>query len=301
MNPLLIVENLHVTFSVQGQPLHAVRGMSFEVGEGEALGIVGESGCGKSAAVQAITRLTPGHISGKIVFNGKESVSPGKEIGMVFQDPMTSLNPTLKIGTQITEGLVYHKMIERRQAKAKAIELLRLVGVSDPEIRVNQYPHQFSGGMRQRVLIAIALACHPRLLIADEPTTALDVTIQAQILDLIQQMQAHFQMSLLLISHDFGVIAKMCQRVLVMYAGKVVESGSVEEVLQHPQHPYTQMLLNSLPRLDRPKSDPLQAIEGSPPNLLVLPRGCAFKERCPHAALKCSQEPPGRIACWRVQ
>lgn len=301
MEPLLVVKDLHVTFSVQGQQLHAVRGISFDVGVGEAVGIVGESGCGKSAAVQAITRLTPGKVSGKIEFEGRENIRPGKEIGMVFQDPMTSLNPTMKIGAQIAEGLVFHKIVSRWEAKRKAIELLGLVGVSDPELRVNQYPHEFSGGMRQRVLIAIAIACNPRLLIADEPTTALDVTVQAQILDLIKQMQQHFQMSLLLISHDFGVIARVCSRVLVMYAGKIVESGKVEDVLQRPQHPYTQLLLNSLPRLDRPRSEPLHAIEGAPPNLLFAPKGCAFKERCPFAALKCNEEPIGPVACWRAQ
>ena len=301
MTPLLVVENLHVTFSVQGQPLHAVRGISFEVLKGEAVGIVGESGCGKSAAVQSITRLTPGKISGKILFEGRSNIAPGKEIGMVFQDPMTSLNPTMKIGAQITEGLIFHKMTSRHEAKQKAIELLKLVGISDPELRVNQYPHEFSGGMRQRVLIAIATACNPQLLIADEPTTALDVTVQAQILDLLKQMQKHFQMSLLLISHDFDVIARVCSKVLVMYAGKIVERGSVEDVLQRPQHPYTQMLLNSRPRLDRPRSEPLQAIEGSPPNLRFIPNGCSFKERCPYAAPKCNQEPIGPVACWRAQ
>lgn len=301
MDPLLIVEDLWVTFSVLGQKLHAVRGISFEVAKGEAVGIVGESGSGKSAAVQAVNRLTCGAVSGKILFQGHEIVSPGKQIGMVFQDPMTALNPTMKIGAQIAEGLIYHKMAARKEAKAKAIELLRLVGVADPEIRIHQYPHQFSGGMRQRVLIAIALSCNPLLLIADEPTTALDVITQAQILNLIKQMRRHFQMSLLLISHDFGVIATVCERVLVMYAGKIVESGSVQEVLKRPKHPYTQMLLNSLPHLDRPRTEPLMTIEGSPPNLLTLPQGCAFRERCPYAALKCKKEPPGPIACWRVQ
>jgi oligopeptide transport system ATP-binding protein len=301
MDPLLQVEDLWVTFSVQGQKLHAVRGISFEVEEGEAVGIVGESGCGKSAAVQAINRLTRGVVSGKILFEGKETAHPGRNIGMVFQDPMTSLNPTMKIGAQIAEGLIYHKLATREEAKARAVELLRLVGVSDPELRVHQYPHQFSGGMRQRVLIAIAVACNPKLLIADEPTTALDVTIQAQILDLIRRMREHFKMSLLLISHDFGVVAAVCERVLVMYAGKIVESGTVDEVLNRPRHPYTQMLLASRPRLDRPKSEPLVSIVGAPPNLLVLAKGCPFKERCPHAALKCNEEPPGPVACWRVK
>ena len=293
MEPLLIVENLHVAFS----KLHAVRGISFHIGEGESVGIVGESGCGKSTAVQAITGLTSGTISGRILFEGQRHVGCGKKIGMVFQDPMSSLNPTMKIGAQIVEGLIYHKLASRKEGVAKAIELLHLVGISDPELRVDQYPHHFSGGMRQRVLIAIAIACTPRLLIADEPTTALDVITQAQILDLIKRMQTHFRMSLLLISHDFGVVAKVCERILVMYAGKIIESGSVEEVLHQPRHPYTQMLLNSLPRPDLRE---LQPIEGSPPNLLHPPQGCSFRPRCPYAALKCRQEPPGPIACWRV-
>ncbi|MDE3047828.1 MAG: ABC transporter ATP-binding protein, partial [Verrucomicrobiota bacterium] len=226
---------------------------------------------------------------------------PKKEIGMVFQDPMTSLNPTMKIGDQIAEGMIYHRLAKRREARAKAIELLQLVGIHDPEARFDHYPHQLSGGQRQRVLIAIAIACHPKLLIADEPTTALDVTIQAQILDLIQQMQQHFQMSLLLISHDFGVIASLCERVLVMYAGKIVESGPVDEVLQAPKHPYTQMLLDSIPRLDRPRNAPLKAIEGSPPSLWAPPQGCPFRERCPYAAWKCREEPSGPVACWRAK
>lgn len=291
----LNVEDLSVTFSTQGQLLYAVRGISFQVGEGEAVGIVGESGCGKSATVQAIMGLTRGQVAGKIEFAG------AKKVGMVFQDPMTSLNPTMKIGAQISEGMIYHKLASRQEAKTRAVELLRLVGIAEPEIRIHQYPHEFSGGMRQRVLIAIALACNPRLLIADEPTTALDVTIQAQILDLIKRMKNHFQMALLLISHDFGVVANCCERILVMYAGKIVESGSTRDILQHPQHPYTRMLLNALPRLDRPRSEPLQIIEGSPPHLLTLPKGCAFKERCPYAALKCQEEPTGPVACWRVK
>jgi oligopeptide/dipeptide ABC transporter ATP-binding protein len=298
---ILEVEDLHVTFTTRGQKLHAVRGISFHINEGESLGIVGESGCGKTAAVQALTGLTPGHITGKILFEGQPSIAPGKKIGMVFQDPMTSLNPTMKIGAQIAEGLIYHKLATKKEARKKAIEFLRLVGVPDPELRIDQYPHQLSGGQRQRVLIAIALICQPRLLIADEPTTALDVTIQAQILDLIKRLREHFQMSLLLISHDFGVVATVCERIIVMYAGKIVESGKTSDVLENPQHPYTQMLLNSLPRLDRPRSEPLQAIEGTPPNLLIVPKGCAFRERCPFAALKCKEEPTGPVACWRVK
>jgi oligopeptide/dipeptide ABC transporter ATP-binding protein len=297
MTPLLKVENLSVTFS----DLPAIRGISFELREGEAVGIVGESGSGKSTAVQAIAHLTRGKVSGNIWFEGQQTSAPNPKIGMIFQDPMTSLNPTMKIGAQITEGAVFHNLIARQEARKRAIELLRLVGISDPELRVDQYPHHLSGGQRQRVLIAIALICHPRLLIADEPTTALDVTVQAQILDLLKRLRKQLQMSLLLISHDFSVIASVCERVLVMYAGKIIESGTVENVLQSPQHPYTQMLLNAVPRLDRPRSELLQAIDGSPPNLHLLPKGCAFQERCPFAAPKCSQEPSGPIACWRAK
>ncbi|PIS02834.1 MAG: peptide ABC transporter ATP-binding protein [Chlamydiae bacterium CG10_big_fil_rev_8_21_14_0_10_42_34] len=301
MNPLLTVKDLLVSFSVQGQLLQAVRGVSFELLEGESVGIVGESGCGKSAAVQAISGLTEGKVSGLIEFAGTRNLVPGKEIGMIFQDPMSSLNPTMKIGAQISEGLIYHKMASKKEAKHRAIKLLDLVGIKDAHLRANQYPHQFSGGMRQRVLIATALACNPRLLIADEPTTALDTATQQQILDLIQKMKDLFKMSLLIISHDFNVIAKTCEKVLVMYAGKIIERGSVQEVLQNPRHPYTQMLLGSRPRLDKPKSEPLSLIEGAPPNLLAPIKGCAFQQRCPLKALKCSEEPPGPIACWRVQ
>lgn len=311
MKPLLEVENLSVTFSVQGKPLEAVRGVSFALNEGEAIGIVGESGSGKSAAVQALTRLSPSaRTQGKVWFEGKEWLSlpekellgvRGKKIGMVFQDPMTSLNPTMKIGTQIAEGLIYHKLASKREAQVRTLDLLKLAGVPEPEARAGQYPHQLSGGLRQRVGVAIALACSPRLLIADEPTTALDATIQAQILDLLRQMRDHFKMSLILITHDLGVVASICERVLVMYAGKIVEQGTVEEVLLSPKHPYTQMLLRSRPRLGQTKTEPLQAIAGAPPNLLFPPSGCAFRDRCPYAFDACQKEPPLglRAACWR--
>jgi len=307
---ILEVENLTVGFSVQGRELLAVRGISFDVKAGEAVGIVGESGCGKSTAIQALTRLTPAtRIEGKALFEGEDLLKKdetelqrtrGRKIGMVFQDPMTSLNPTMKIGDQIIEGLLFHRLADKKDAKEKALELLGLVGVPEPEARMKQYPHQLSGGMRQRVLIAAALSCNPSLLIADEPTTALDVTIQAQILALLKEMQRHFQTSLLLITHDLGVVASICERVLVMYAGKIVEKGTVEEVLLNPRHPYTQMLLRSLPRLDKPRSEPLLAIEGSPPNLLFPRKGCSFRERCPFAMDICNEEPPllSDAACW---
>jgi oligopeptide/dipeptide ABC transporter ATP-binding protein len=306
--PVLQVEDLKVSFSIQGMELQAVRGISFDVFEGEALGIVGESGCGKSAAVQAIAGLTPAtRVEGKAVFEGADLLREkkevlGKKIGMVFQDPMTCLNPTMKIGAQIEEGIVYHRMASRKEARARAIELLELTGVPDPGLRVHQYPHQLSGGMRQRVLIAIALACNPRLLIADEPTTALDVTVQAQILQLLKRLQKALRMSMILITHDLGVVAEVCDRVLVLYAGKIVERGKVAEVLKQPRHPYTQMLLDSLPKADR-LHQPLRAIDGAPPNLLSPPKGCAFAERCPHAAPICSSLPPffGPAACWRLK
>ncbi|OGN56517.1 MAG: hypothetical protein A3D96_02855 [Chlamydiae bacterium RIFCSPHIGHO2_12_FULL_44_59] len=299
--PLLEVENLHVTFSIEGRPLYAVRGVTFHIQEGESVGIVGESGSGKTAVAQAIKQLSPGSVSGRLLFRGIPITSSLKEIGMVFQDPMTSLNPTMKIGRQIGEGLIYHRLASHKEAKEKAIELLRLVGIAEPELRVHQYPHEFSGGMRQRALIAIALACNPSLLIADELTTALDGATQLQVLGLIQQLQKRLQMSVLLISHDFGVIRQSCERVLVMYAGKIVEQGSIEEVLQHPQHPYTELLLHSLPEFNQEKLKPLASIDGSPPDLKTIPEGCSFKERCPYRAIKCNEEPSGPVACWRIR
>lgn len=256
MDPLLEVKDLSVTF----RSLPAVRGISFSIQSGESVGIVGESGCGKTAAVQAILGLTSGQVTGTIHFEGSPRIEPGKKIGMVFQDPMTALNPTLKIGFQVAEGMIYHRLASRKEAQRKTLELLRLVGIPDPEARAHQYPHELSGGMRQRVLLAIALSCTPRLLIADEPTTALDARLQAQILSLIHRMRQHFQMALLLISHDFSVIASLCERILVMYAGKIVESGSTQEVLHRPQHPYTQALLHSIPSLDFPRSQPLPTL-----------------------------------------
>ncbi len=293
---LLEIDQLSVSFSLYGQTLHAVRGISFQLEQGESLGIVGESGCGKSAAMQAILRLVPNaKISGKILFNGENLLNKteaemrtvrGSQIGMVFQDPMSSLNPTMKIGAQIEEALRCHKLY----APGKALDLLRQVDMPQPELRLKQYPHQLSGGMRQRALIAIALSCQPKLLIADEPTTALDVTVQAQILEILKQRSK--STSLILITHDLGVVSSVCQRMLVLYAGKIVESGPVEQILSHPKHPYTQMLLRALPRMDLPKSEFLQNIEGTPPNLTHPPQGCSFASRCPYAMPICSNEPP---------
>jgi oligopeptide transport system ATP-binding protein len=308
---LLEVENLCVEFSIHRKKLHAVRGLSFEIRKGEAVGLVGESGCGKSAAVQALLKLdSVGIVTGQVKFHGEEILHKtdqelgrfrGKEIGMISQDPMTSLNPTMKIGEQIIEGLVYHKMATKKEAKERAIELLRLVGISEPEIRYSQYPHLLSGGMRQRVLIALAIAMNPRLLIADEPTTALDGSVSAQILALLKKLTTEMNTSLLLITHDLSLVASYCDRILVMYAGKIVEQGTVDEVFLQPKHPYTQMLFNTLPRLDRPKSEKILSIDGAPPSLFSKPKGCPFAPRCPRARGKCLEEEPSLangVACW---
>ena len=303
--PLLQIKNLNVNFSARRQNLHAVRGVHFEIYPGETLGIVGESGCGKSATAKALVQLNPRHyadLSGEIWY-GEHNLAHfsekqmqevrGKEIGMIFQDPMTSLNPTMKIGKQIIEGYLRHyPTTPWKSAWTYAIDMLHLVGISNPEERMDEYPHTLSGGMRQRVMIAIALACKPKLLLADEPTTALDVTIQAQILDLLNELQKKTQISILLITHDLSVVAKCCDRVLVMYAGKIVESATVEQLFAHPQHPYTQRLLKAIPRLDKCKTEPLIPIEGTPPNLSLPLPGCGFCSRCPHAMKICAEQAP---------
>ena len=306
----LEVKDLKVAFSLHKMTLEAVRGISFSLKKGEALGIVGESGCGKTAAVQAITRLSAAReIKGQILFQGQDLLHlsekemrdiRGKKIGMVFQDPMSSLNPTMKIGKQIQEVLIHHKIVSQNEAKAKALELLQRTEVTHPAMRLEQYPHQLSGGMRQRVMIAIAIACNPSLLIADEPTTALDVTIQAQILRLFKKRDP--ETSLLLISHDLEAVAAVCENILVLYAGKVVEYGSTAQILKFPLHPYTQMLLQSLPKPNGLKQHPLYSIQGAPPNLFSIPVGCSFAPRCPLADAQCKKEPPflGPAACWKV-
>jgi oligopeptide transport system ATP-binding protein len=308
MTSLLKVEDLEVSFSLYGKELKAVRGVSFEVKMGEAVGIVGESGCGKSAAVQSILRLSPASkLKGKVFFEGDDLLQKtenqmrqirGLKIGMIFQDPMASLNPTMTVGAQVAEGLIAHGIAKRKEAKARALELLKEVEIQRPEERMGQYPHELSGGMRQRVLIAIALSHEPKLLIADEPTTALDVTVQAQILDLLKKRKK--SAGLLLISHDLAVVAEMCERVLVFYAGKIVEQGPTSQILSHPRHPYTQMLLRSIPSLDGDGADGLETIAGCPPNLLAPLHGCPFRERCPHAMPVCMKEPPfiNSAACW---
>jgi oligopeptide/dipeptide ABC transporter ATP-binding protein len=306
---LLDVENLNVSFQAQGQRLHAVRGIDFSLYEGETLGIVGESGCGKSATAKALLKLIPPHtasITGQVLYEGKNLAAysekqmrtiRGKEIGMIFQDPMTSLNPTTKIGKQIVEGYLRHfPHVSFKKAWEEALEMLRLVGIPDPEERMHTYPHTLSGGMRQRVMIALALSCKPKLLLADEPTTALDVTIQAQILDLMKEIQKKTQTSLILITHDLSVVAHFCDRVIVMYAGKIVESATVDQLFSHPRHPYTQRLLAAIPRLDQPKGSPLHPIEGSPPNLSLPLPGCSFCARCPYAMNICTAECPSLYA-----
>jgi oligopeptide/dipeptide ABC transporter ATP-binding protein len=303
MTPLLEVDNLHIEYSTHGQKLYAVSGVNFTLQKGEILGIVGESGCGKSATAKAISRLLPKHnsrYSGRVLYEGKNLLSlnekemqriRGKEIGMIFQDPMTSLNPTSRIGTQIIEGYKkHHPLVSPQEALDYAVELLELVGIPQASTRINEYPHTLSGGMRQRVMMALALACKPKILIADEPTTALDVTIQAQILSLIKDIQKKTDTSIILITHDLSVIAGFCDRVLVMYAGKVVESGSVDNLFYQPQHPYTQKLLQALPKINRPPGEPLLSIEGQPPQLKKQPSSCCFAPRCPYAMKICTQK-----------
>ncbi|OGO77647.1 MAG: peptide ABC transporter ATP-binding protein [Clostridiales bacterium GWB2_37_7] len=316
---ILEVKDLHISFDTYAGEVKAVRGVSFHLNKAEAIAIVGESGCGKSVTAQSIMKLIPmppgRYKSGSVLFNGQEITKfnnkqmeavRGSEMGMIFQDPMTSLNPTMHIGKQIAEGLRKHQHLSKQQAHEKAIEMLKLVGIPNPERRVNQYPHEFSGGMRQRAMIAIALACKPKLLIADEPTTALDVTIQAQILDLMKELKSKLDTSIILITHDLGVVADMAERIIVMYAGKVVESGTVDEIFYNPKHPYTWGLLKSVPRLDAENKEELIPIIGTPPDLFAPPAGCAFAARCAYAMEVCYQQQPedtvaenGHIsACW---
>ncbi|MFO1444794.1 ABC transporter ATP-binding protein [Bacillus sp. Bva_UNVM-123] len=306
MEKILEVKDLAVSFQTYGGQVQAVRGVSFDLHKGETLAIVGESGSGKSVTSQTIMKLIPmppGKITGgEILFNGEDIVPKtekqmekirGKEISMIFQDPMTSLNPTLRIGYQIMEVLIKHQKMTKSTAKARAIELLRLVGIPMAEKRVNQYPHEFSGGMRQRAMIAIALAANPKLLIADEPTTALDVTIQAQILELMKNLQSKMDTSIIFITHDLGVVANVADRVAVMYAGQIVEMGTVDEIFYDPRHPYTWGLLASMPSLDNDDKAELAAIPGTPPDLTNPPKGCAFAPRNNYAlAIDFEEEPP---------
>jgi peptide/nickel transport system ATP-binding protein len=316
-SPLLEIDDLVVHFTTRHGVVQGVRGVNLAVRPGETLGIVGESGSGKSVSVQAVMGLinAPGEIvGGDIRWKGRSLLGPGgraymesvrgKEITMVFQDPMTSLDPLFSIGAQLSEVLRHHLGMRKKQALARAAELLALVDISAPERRLNQFPHELSGGMRQRVMIAMALACEPQLLIADEPTTALDVTIQAQILELLAGLQDRLKLSVILITHDLGVIAQMCHRVAVMYAGKVVEVGLAEDVFEHPAHPYTRGLLRATPRPDE-INERMVAIEGLPPDLISPPPGCAFVSRCSCAQENCCMQPDmisydedRMVSCW---
>ncbi len=294
MEFILEVKDLHVAFDTYAGEVKAVRGVDFYLRKGETLAIVGESGSGKSVTSKSIMRLIPDPpgriVKGEVLFEGRDLVKlrekemqtiRGSEISMIFQDPMTSLYPSMTVGKQIVEGLVKHLRLGKLAAKQRALELLKLVGIPNPEIRVSQYPHQFSGGMRQRVVIAVALACNPKVLIADEPTTALDVTIQAQILDLMKDLQKQMNMAIILITHDLGVVANIAQRVAVMYAGNIIETGTVDEIFYQPKHPYTWGLLASMPKLHTKKGE-LLAIAGTPPDLVSPPLGCPFARRCPY-------------------
>ncbi|MGI6091116.1 MAG: ABC transporter ATP-binding protein [Saccharofermentanales bacterium] len=316
---ILEVKNLEFSFRTYGGVVKAVRDISFEVRKGELLGIVGESGCGKSVSVQCILRLNPeppGFFEGgEILYEGKDIIKMsnrelrkirGVEIGFIFQDPMTSLNPTMRVGKQIEEIFVGRKEVSRAEAKERALEILKLVGINEPERRYRQYPHELSGGMKQRVMIAIALVGQPGIIIADEPTTSLDVTIEAQILDILKELQEKFMTSIILITHDLGVVAKMCDRVLVMYGGKIVEEGPVNAIFYETAHPYTSGLIQSIATLDTSRDEELVPIEGTPPDLFSPPAGCPFAARCEYAMEICGMMMPERTqvapehysACW---
>ena len=320
MAKLLEINNLSTYFFTQDGVVKAVDDISYELQEGEVLGVVGESGCGKSVHALSIMRLVPTPpgrtVAGEVIFEGEDLLNMddaemrnirGNRIAMVFQEPMTSLNPVLTIGRQLTETLELHQGMSGQQARNRAAELLQTVGIPDAERRLVDYPHQFSGGMRQRVMIAMALSCNPRLIIADEPTTALDVTIQAQILELMQQLARDFGTAMIIITHNLGVVARYADNVNVMYAGKIIETGSAEEIYHNPKHPYTLALLNSVPRLDANERIRLDAIEGLPPDLVNLPEGCSFAPRCKFVFEQCLDETPylneaaqdHNSACWR--
>lgn len=319
--PLLQVKNLCTSFDVDAGEVRAVNGISFSLDKGKVLGIVGESGSGKSVTAYSIMRILvePGRIkSGEILFDGQDIVKfskkqmsefRGKRVSIIFQDPMTSLNPTYTIGNQLREAILLHTNRNHEQANARAVEMLKLVGVNEPEKRLKQYPHELSGGMRQRVMIAIALACEPKLLIADEPTTALDVTIQAQILELMMDLKEKLGMAIIMITHDLGIVARMCEKIAVMYAGKIVEYGTTDEIFYEPKHEYTKGLLRSIPRLDSRDHERLVPIEGTPVDMLNPPKGCPFAPRCGACMKVCLREMPPRTdfsdthytQCWLCQ
>lgn len=316
---LLSVRDLKTSFFTHVGEVKAVRGISFDVNEGEVLGIVGESGSGKSVTSLSIMGLLqyPGRVvDGEILLNGEDILTyskdqmrkvRGKEIAMIFQDPMTSLNPVYTIGNQVMEMILEHEKMTKREARARAIEMLKLVGIPAAEKRIDSYPHEFSGGMRQRVMIALALSCNPKLLIADEPTTALDVTIQAQILSLIKSLNKQFGMTTMLITHDLGVVATVCDKVAVMYGGLIMEYGTVDEIFYHPRHPYTMGLLGSIPHVDGGEKRRLIPIDGTPPDLINPPKGCPFSTRCKYCMNVCTREQPPyfaedkhRTMCWML-
>ncbi len=319
MAPLLEVKDLKTYFFTDDGVVKAVDGVSYEVEEGETLGLVGESGCGKSVSALSLLRLIPTPpgkiVSGEVLFEGEDLLKVsereirnvrGNRIAMIFQEPMTSLNPVLTMGRQLTESLELHLKLDPKAAERRAIQLLDMVGIPEASSRIHDYPHQFSGGMRQRVMIAIALSCNPKLLLADEPTTALDVTIQAQILEILARLSSEFGTAVIIITHNLGVVARYADRVNVMYAGKIVERATAARVYANPRHPYTLGLLKSVPRLDQERKTKLEPIEGVPPDLMNIPQGCAFSPRCTFKVDKCTQELPPLMrveddhfsACW---
>ena len=320
---LLEVTNLHTRFKIRDGYLHAVNGVSFSLDKGEMLGVVGESGCGKSVSMMSLIRLLPPAAEvteGRVILDGEDitrassgriNAVRGSKVGMIFQDPMTSLNPFMKIGAQLCEGIIYHKRIKKADAMRRAVEYLELVGISNAEHRLQEYPHQLSGGMRQRVMIAMALLNEPSLLIADEPTTALDVTIQAQIVELVKDLREKLTMSIIWITHDLSLLAGMVDRIMVMYGGFIVEEAVLDEIYKAPRHPYTIGLLKSIPSLKTKTGSRLPSIAGAPPNLFALPKGCPFASRCDYRIDRCTQamptldavkgerpDAPHRVACW---
>ena len=318
MSKILEINNLAINFSTYRGEVKALRGLSLHLNKGESLAIVGESGSGKSVLAHSIMRLLPSPpckiISGEIILEGEDVLKKsnkemekirGVKVGMIFQDPMTSLNPTMRVGDQIAETIVHHQKISWKEARKQVLELMELVHMTHPQERMDQYPHQLSGGMRQRVMIAIALACKPQLLIADEPTTALDVTIQAQILDLIEEIKRDMGMSVILITHDLAIVSEIADRVAVMYSGKIVEEGHTKEIFKNPQHPYTAALLKAIPGMHKDNSEELFTIEGTPPDLIKDIQGCPFAERCSFAHDACKEYPAQykisethKTSCW---
>ena len=320
MEKILEVENLNVSFNTYAGEVKAVRGVSFELNRGETLAFVGESGCGKTVTAKSILRLLKPPFAvikpeSKIICNGKDVLKlsekelcefRGNEVGMIFQDPMTSLNPTMTVGKQIMESLMIHKKLDKKEAREEAIKMLKMVNIPSPEKRIDNYPHEMSGGMRQRVMIAIALACNPNILIADEPTTALDVTIQAQIMDLMMKLKTEMNTAIILVTHDLGVVANFADRIQVMYAGEVVERGTTEEIFYESRHPYTWALLNSVPKLGNESKEELYALGGTPPDLLLPLNHCPFADRCEYCMPICKECKPQetklsdthKVSCW---